>query len=128
MKIKRKTKIIAAAFWAFLFILINTIPLDAQVRNRQRTRARRGHDQGQIDIICSFSDYARIAEYIAGDNAIVSYIAHGKQDPHFVAPKPSYAMMLRKADMWITTGMDLEIWSTTLLDKARNRKIMDGET
>ncbi len=35
-------------------------------------------------------------------------------------------MMLNKADMWVTTGMDLEIWSTTLLDKARNRQIMDG--
>ena len=28
---------------------------------------------------------------------------------------------------WITTGMDLELWSSTLLDKARNKKIMDGE-
>ena len=37
-------------------------------------------------------------------------------------------MKLRDADMWITTGMDLEVWSTTLLDKARNKKIMDGET
>jgi len=36
-------------------------------------------------------------------------------------------MKLRDADLWITTGMDLEGWSTTLLDKARNKKIMDGE-
>jgi len=36
-------------------------------------------------------------------------------------------MILNEADIWITTGMDLEIWSTTLLDKARNKQIMDGE-
>lgn len=80
-----------------------------------------------LKIVCSFSDYATIAQFIAADKAEVDYIASGEQDPHFVAPKPSFAMKLRDADMWVTTGMDLEGWSTTLLDKARNRKIMDGE-
>lgn len=79
-----------------------------------------------IQIICSFSDYATIAKIIVKDKGIVDFIASGEQDPHFVPPKPSFAMKLRKADMWITTGMDLEQWSTTLLDKARNKKIMDG--
>ncbi|MBU8893518.1 MAG: metal ABC transporter substrate-binding protein [Bacteroidales bacterium] len=83
-------------------------------------------EDGKIKIICSFSDYATIVEQIAKDKADVEYIASGEQDPHFVAPKPSYAMMLNKADMWVTTGMDLEVWSTTLLDKARNKKIIDG--
>ncbi|MFC2137645.1 metal ABC transporter substrate-binding protein [Bacteroidota bacterium] len=80
----------------------------------------------KIKIICSFSDYASIAKAIAKDKAEVDYIAKGEQDPHFVPAKPSYAMMLNKADLWITTGMDLEQWSTTLLDKAHNKKIMDG--
>ncbi len=80
----------------------------------------------KIRIVCSFSDYASIAEFIAGDKAVVECISKGEQDPHFVPPKPSYAMMLNKADMWITTGMDLETWSTTLLDKAHNKRIMDG--
>ena len=127
MKTKRITKILAPAVLAVSLIFMNTIISDAQHRNQQRTRARRGHTQGQIEIICSFSDYAKITEYITGDKANISHIANGEQDPHFVAPKPSYAMMLANADMWITTGMDLEVWSTILLDKARNRKIMDGE-
>jgi len=80
----------------------------------------------QIRIVCSFSDYASIATEIAKENAIVEMISKGESDPHFIPPKPSYAMMLNKADIWITTGMDLEQWSATLLDKARNRNIMDG--
>lgn len=80
----------------------------------------------KIKIVCSFSDYASIAKFIARDKAEIDYIAKGEQDPHFVPPKPSYAMMMHSADMWITTGMDLEQWSTTLLDKAHNKKIMDG--
>jgi ABC-type Zn uptake system ZnuABC Zn-binding protein ZnuA len=35
-------------------------------------------------------------------------------------------MKLRDADMFICSGMDLEVWATTLLDKARNKDIMDG--
>jgi ABC-type Zn uptake system ZnuABC Zn-binding protein ZnuA len=35
--------------------------------------------------------------------------------------------MLSSADIWITTGMDLEMWAGTLVDKARNKNIMDGE-
>ncbi|UCG27774.1 MAG: zinc ABC transporter substrate-binding protein, partial [Bacteroidales bacterium] len=103
--------------------------LDAQHRKQQRTRTRyrAGQSGGRLNIVCSFSDYAAIVQYIARDNAVVSYIAQGEQDPHFVPPKPSYAMMLNDADMWITTGMDLEMWAPTLLDKARNRNIMDGE-
>jgi len=113
----------------FLIILIGGFfPLAAQQHQHRHQHRYRGGEGGggQLNIVCSFSDYASIAEYIAGPDAEVQFIAHGEQDPHFVAPKPSYAMMLNKADMWITTGMDLEIWSTTLLDKARNKQIMDG--
>ncbi|MBN1820058.1 MAG: metal ABC transporter substrate-binding protein [Prolixibacteraceae bacterium] len=85
-------------------------------------------DSGEekLNIVCSFSDYATIVQAIVKDKGEVSFIASGEQDPHFVPPKPSFAMMLKSADMWITTGMDLEVWSSTLLDKARNKKIMDG--
>jgi zinc/manganese transport system substrate-binding protein len=83
-------------------------------------------DKDQIRIVCSFSDYASIASEIAKDYAIVESISQGQSDPHFIPPKPSYAMMLNKADIWITTGMDLEQWSTTLIDRAHNTKILDG--
>jgi len=82
----------------------------------------------KIRIVCSFSDYASIASEIAKDRAVVEMISKGESDPHFIPPKPSYAMMLNKADIWITTGMDLEQWSSTLIDKARNKNIMDGAT
>ncbi len=101
--------------------------ISAEGQQRAQTRHRGGGSDRQLNIICSFSDFATITEYIAGNRARVSYIASGEQDPHFVPPKPSYAVMLSKADMWIATGMDLEMWSGTLLDKAHNPRIMDGE-
>ena len=98
-----------------------------QHRHQHRHGQQGGNSNAQINIVCSFSDYAAIAWEIAGEQGNIQFIAHGEQDPHFVPPKPSYAMMLNQADIWITTGMDLEVWSTTLLDKARNKQIMDGE-
>jgi len=114
------------------FLVVNGQPgqqVHEQQRNQQRKQNRyqgKSRDTG-LNIVCSFSDYASISERLVGSKGNVTYIAHGEQDPHFVPPKPSYAMILNTADLWITTGMDLEIWSTTLLDKARNKQIMDGE-
>ena len=81
---------------------------------------------GTIKVVTSFSDYASIAEEIGGDKVTVEYLSHGDQDPHFVPPKPSLALKLKDADLFVTTGLDLEAWATTLLDKARNKNIMDG--
>ncbi len=109
--------------------LIIAIFISSQVP-AQHSRHRHRHgtgDTGGLKIVCSFADYAAIAEFITEGNAEVHPISHGDQDPHFVSPKPSYAVLLKDADMWVTTGMDLEQWSTTLLDKARNNKVMDGE-
>jgi ABC-type Zn uptake system ZnuABC Zn-binding protein ZnuA len=122
-----KIKETVSALAAILLLSCITGSTSAQVQERVQNRYRGGQPGKTMNIVCSFSDYAKIAEFIAGDRARVSYIAHGEQDPHFVPPKPSYAVTLSTADLWITTGMDLEMWAATLVDKARNRKIMDGE-
>ena len=122
-----KSKGTVTAVLAVLLLTVITISSNAQGQERTQNRYRGGESGKILNIVCSFSDYATIAEFIAGNRATVTYIAHGEQDPHFVPPKPSYAVTLSKADLWITTGMDLEMWAATLVDKARNRKIMDGE-
>jgi len=120
MKLK---KIFSTIGFSFVIALLLSSQLFAQ---QHRHRHGQAGDK-PLKIVCSFADYASIAEFITGGNADVQYISHGDQDPHFVPPKPSFAVLLKDADMWVTTGMDLEQWSTTLLDKARNSKIMDGE-
>src|SRR4030042_7136443 len=121
-----KDSIIKTILCLLSLMFFLSINLYAQNQERTQNRYRYGQTGNALNIVCSFSDYASIAEYIAGDRAIVSYIAHGEQDPHFVPPKPSYAVTLSTADIWITTGMDLEMWSASLIDKAHNRKSMGG--
>jgi len=85
-----------------------------------------GTATAKINVVTTFSDFASITTEIGGDKVNVEFLSQGDQDPHFVAPKPSLALKMKKADMFVLTGMDLEIWASTLIDKARNKKIMDG--
>lgn len=79
-----------------------------------------------VKVVTSLTTYAAIAREIAGDKATVSSIAEGDEDPHFVQPRPSFVPLLRDADVFVTTGMDLELWVPALLDRAGNGKVREG--
>ena len=79
-----------------------------------------------LKIVTSLTTYGAIAREIAGDRATVTSIAQGNEDPHFVQPKPSFVALLRDADLFVTTGLDLELWVPPLLERANNRKVSEG--
>lgn len=79
-----------------------------------------------VRIVTTLPTYAAIARRVAGDAAVVEAIARGDVDPHFVTPRPSYAAMLQRADLFVTTGLDLELWVPGLLDRAGNGRIVEG--
>jgi zinc/manganese transport system substrate-binding protein len=79
-----------------------------------------------LKIVTSLTTYGAIAREIVGDKATVTSIAQGDEDPHFVQPKPSFVAVLRDADLFVTTGLDLELWVPPLLDRAGNRKVSEG--
>ena len=79
-----------------------------------------------LRIVTSLTTYAAIAREVVGDRGTVTAIARGDEDPHFVQPKPSFVALLRDADLFVTTGLDLELWVPPLLDRASNRKVAEG--
>ena len=79
-----------------------------------------------LKVVASLPTYGAIAREIVGDRATVTSIAKGDEDPHFVQPKPSFVSLLRDADLFVTTGLDLELWVPALLDRSGNRKIQEG--
>ena len=81
----------------------------------------------EVDIVTTLPVYAAIATEIAGERASVAAISRGDEDAHFVKPKPSFALMLKKADLFVTTGLDLELWAPVLIDKSGNRSIRVGQ-
>ncbi len=82
--------------------------------------------QDKLKVVTTLPTYAAIAREITGELADVEAIARGDEDPHFVTPRPSYAALIKKADLFVATGLDLELWVPTLLDRAANSRVMDG--
>lgn len=80
----------------------------------------------QIKVVTSLSTYAVIAREIAGTKASVVSIGQGDENPHYVQPRPSFALQLQRADLFVSTGLDLELWVPALLDKANNPKVNSG--
>ena len=80
----------------------------------------------KVKVVTSLTSYASIAREIVGDRGIVNSIANGDENPHYVQPKPSFIPMLSEADVFVTTGLDLELWVPALLDKANNPKVTEG--
>ncbi len=81
----------------------------------------------KMKVVTTTTDLAAIARFVGGDKAEVMSVATGREDPHHIAAKPSYMMAVRKADLWIRTGMELEIgYESLILDGCRNPKIRIG--
>lgn len=82
--------------------------------------------QEKLQVVTSLTTYADIAREIAGDRAEVTPVADGRENIHHVQPKPSLVLLVKRADMLVTTGLDLEMWLPSLLDKANNPKVASG--
>ncbi len=83
--------------------------------------------QNRLKVVASLTPYQSIATEIIGDKGTVESIAAARQDAHFVQARPSYSIMLSRADLLLATGLDLEIWMPAVIDKARNPRIREGE-
>jgi len=90
------------------------------------TGARELPAQERLQIVATLPAYGSIAAEIAGDRAEVTSIARGDEDAHFVRPRPSFAAALARADLFVSTGLDLELWVPALLDRANNGKVVTG--
>lgn len=82
--------------------------------------------QDRVRVVTSLSTYAAIAREIVGDRGEVVSIGRGDENPHFVQPRPSFALQLQRADLFVATGLDLELWVPALLDRANNARVREG--
>jgi len=83
--------------------------------------------ESKLYVMTATTDLAALAQEIGGDHVDVESVARGYQDPHFVEAKPSFLLKLRKADLLIVVGLELEIgWLPPLITQSTNPKIQVG--
>lgn len=108
------------------YILTSLLLFPALVTLEENSR---GEPTGgsRVEVIASLPSLASIAWFVGGDRVTVTSIATGAQDAHFIDPKPSYMTKMRKANLLLINGLELEIgWIPPLTDGARNPKIQRG--
>jgi zinc/manganese transport system substrate-binding protein len=80
--------------------------------------------EAAIKVVTTLPDLADLVRQVGGDKVAVDYIVRGDQNPHFVEVKPSYMMKLKSADLFVTIGMELEIWAPQIIDGSRNANLI----
>jgi ABC-type Zn uptake system ZnuABC Zn-binding protein ZnuA len=100
-----------AIFAAFAFFVSSFVPPGARAASK-------------LQIMTATTDLASLAQEVGGDKIEVESIARGYQDPHFVDAKPSFLLKLKRADLLIVVGLELEIgWLPPLINQSTNPKI-----
>ncbi len=82
---------------------------------------------GKLNVVTSTTDLAALATEVGGERVTVKSIARGYQDPHYVEAKPSFLLQLKRADLLVVVGLQLEIgWLPPLVTQCGNPKIQPG--
>ena len=75
----------------------------------------------EVSVFACEPEWKALAETVGGKSVSVFSATTAKQDPHHVQARPSLIAKLRRADLLICTGADLEAgWLPLLIRRARN--------
>jgi zinc/manganese transport system substrate-binding protein len=77
-----------------------------------------------IRVVTSIPDHAALVRAIGGDAVEVESIVKGNRDVHSVELLPSFMIKVRRADVYVKVGMDLDLWSRQIVDGSRNARLV----
>ncbi|MFC1520978.1 metal ABC transporter substrate-binding protein [Elusimicrobiota bacterium] len=80
----------------------------------------------KLDVICATEDLADLTRIVGGSRVKVAGLSSGEQDLHFVEPRPSMVFKLKRTDMVVRIGMDLDMWMDSLIGASKNSDIVFG--
>jgi len=80
-----------------------------------------------LQVATSLTDLASVAQFVGGKHVTAQSLCKGYEDPHFVPAKPSLMKSIQHADVFISTGLELDGgWLPLVLPGSRNPKIQPG--
>lgn len=80
-----------------------------------------------LQVVTTTQGLAALAAEVGGDRVEATFLSRGSQDPHFVDANPNLAVKLRRADLLVDVGLDLEVgWLPPLVNQSRNPDIQPG--
>src|ERR1041385_8512097 len=80
-----------------------------------------------LKVATSLTDLASVAQFVGGKHVTAQSLCRGYEDPHFVPAKPSLMKSIQHADVYVSTGLELDGgWLPLVLPGSRNPKIQAG--
>lgn len=81
-----------------------------------------------IKVFACEPEWAALTRALAGDHADITTATTPHQDPHHIQARPSLIAKLRRADLAVCTGADLEIgWLPMLQRQSGNEAVQNGK-
>jgi ABC-type Zn uptake system ZnuABC Zn-binding protein ZnuA len=84
------------------------------------------HADERLPVVASLAAYGAIAEAIGGERVVVHTVAAPRFNPHFIEPRPSDVLKLKRAGLFIHSGLDLEVWREPLVQATARTEIRPG--
>lgn len=80
-----------------------------------------------LRVCATTPDLGDLVRQVGGDEVSVTVFAKSSEDPHFIDAKPGFITQLSRADLFVQTGLELEVgWVPVLLQNARNARVLPG--
>jgi len=80
----------------------------------------------KLRVVTTIPDLKSLAEAVGGDLVDVDSLTRGTQNFHEAEVKPSMMLKLRRADVVIENGLDLDAWADVAIEGANNPNIIRG--
>ena len=85
--------------------------------------------QAALNLFACEPEWASLSKEIGGDKLKIYSATTAKQDVHRIQARPSLIAKMRRADLVVCTGAELEAgWLPLLQQRAANRKVQTGQT
>jgi zinc/manganese transport system substrate-binding protein len=83
--------------------------------------------QADLRVFACEPEWGALAQELGGGTVQVFTATTGRQDPHHIEARPSLIAQVRRADLVVCTGAELEMaWLPLLLRQAGNSKVQPG--
>lgn len=81
-----------------------------------------------LRVAATVSNLGMLAREVGGDAVTVTVMAPPNRDPHYLEARPSMMAALRRADIVVAVGAELEIgWLPAAIQGANNRRVQLGQ-
>ena len=80
----------------------------------------------KIRVVTTTTDLKALTEVVGGDLVEVDSLARGSQNPHDLEVRPSLMIKVRRADLLVLNGLELDGWADVVIQGANNPSVILG--